>query len=531
MGFSCSNKNDKLNVLPQTIVDTEFLRDIGLSNINNVKTNVIVCPEIFHSPEFYVNGATELVSGLTSTLTGCTTGTTAVYNLTYTPNFNVDFVITGGTDYTGYTGNFCYKVFSDNQFNVDGPFRSLVNGSEFINNCFAFSAITSTTLTQQFSNSNLSTTWGQYMVRPYYTFITQECVTGMEFNSWDSMVQVNTFNPESDFYFITVVDPPTPKLQGPSVTPPIPGFISDVILFNGVTTNPTGPQAINNELNYFNLIAVPSNIDSVIVFVNGVAITPQLDYKLYNYGGAYVPPTLVFQGVEIKSTDWIVAYYPTGPQPTNFNSNGWSVESFLVNTSNFVVNIGDPGLGSNYVNFNTITGKQEIYTKADIVQNDTPILFINGTQLAYGHQYFLSSTQPNRIILNEELIHVGDIVSIFYDAFILETSDYGSLSEPRITISWFVPGALPSNVVGEFIVNVYDDDDIFNTILYQQKVDFTSNLGNYSVTIDNLSLNIDYRFEIIYRTVYTAYMNNEIITCSRVEGHFNTKGPIINNTY
>jgi hypothetical protein len=262
--------------------------------------------------------------------------------------------------------------------------------------------------------------------------------------------------------------------------------------------------------------------------VNGVAVTPFKDYKLFEYGGFGVPPTLVFQGVEIKNTDWIVAYYPIGDQTSNFNNAGWSVETFLVDTSNFVVNIGNPGLGTNYLNFNTITGRQEIFLKADI-GNGTPVLFVNGVELVYGRQYYLSTTISNRLILNEALIHIGDIISIFYNASILETNDYGSLLEPNFTITWFTPGGL-NEIDGKFFVNVYDKDDASNTIMYQQTIDYVSDQSSYTVTINNLALDIDYRFEVIFETTYIAYLNNKVVTCSQIEGYFNTKGTI-NYTY
>ena len=527
MGFSCINKNGELIVSPETIQDTNLLRSLGLSNVNNINTDVTFCTEVFEGPQYYVTGTTILVTGLTQTLTGCTTGTTAIYNLTYTPEFDISFILTGGTEYTGYTGNFCYKIFSDNQFSVDGPIRGLVNSTEFINNCFAFSAITSTTLTQEFLEGSLSRTWGQYMIRPYYTFASKECSPGLYFDTWNSTTQLNLIS-DADYYFMTVVDPPIPQLEGPTSFPPQLGFITDVILRDGITTNPTGPQAINGELNYFNLSFGPTSLDSVLVFVNGVALTPFNDYKLFNYGGFGVPPTLVFQGVEIKSTDWIVAYYPFGGQTGNFNNNGWSVENFLVDVSNFVVNIGNPGLGTNYLNFNTITGRQEIFLKADI-GTGTPILFINGVELVYGQQYFLSTSISNRLILNDNIIHTGDIISIFYNAIILTTNDYGSLLDSNFTVTWFTPGGL-DKIMGKFFVNVYDEDDLSNTILYQKTVDYVSDTSSYTVTINNLALNINYRFEVIFETTYTAYKNNEVVTCSQVEGHFNTKGTI-NYTY
>ena len=117
MGFLCIKNKNKIVVSQAELKETEFLRSIGLSNVYNLKPEINVCSEVFHSPEYYVSGTTTgLVTGLTATLTGCTTGATGIYNLTYTPDFNVNFIITGSTDFIDYTGNFSYKVFTDKNF-------------------------------------------------------------------------------------------------------------------------------------------------------------------------------------------------------------------------------------------------------------------------------------------------------------------------------------------------------------------------------------------------------------------------------
>jgi len=181
MGFLCNIRETKKNVSQEIVKETTFLRDIGLDSINNVNTEINFCQEIFKNPLFTVTGATILSSGLTETLTGCTyspssgaTGTTVVegfYNLDVTPDFIVDFFIeSSAPDYTGYTGNFCYKIFSEQNFVPTTATRGMISGSEIIDKCVAFSAITSTTISQFFEEGSLRKTWSQYLIRPYFTF-------------------------------------------------------------------------------------------------------------------------------------------------------------------------------------------------------------------------------------------------------------------------------------------------------------------------------------------------------------------------
>lgn len=528
MGFLCTIKGDTKIVSQDVVKDVNFLRDIGLDNVYNLNPEIIMCPEVFRSPEFYVNGAVKLVSGMTTTLTGCTTGTTvAVYNLDYTPDFNVNFIITGSTDYTGYTGSFCYKVFSNERFVVSSPISGFIKGTESVDTCVTFSAITSTTITQQFLEGGLPKTWAQYLIRPYYTFTTKNCSPGLEFNTWNA-VQLNIFQTDSDYYFMTVINPPTPILAPPG-TQPIPNysFIQDNLLINGVAGQ-RGPQAINDTLNYFMLRAVPAA--DIMVFVNGVKMSFGYDYKLLSKGFG-VPPLVVFQ-FPIERTDWITANYLVGATNPLLNSDfsNWFIDTFKVDT--ILVNT-NPGY-VNAVNSNTITQKQEIYLTQPIDPNNAIFLTINGVEMVENQQFFKSTSQDNRIILtNIAPIILSDVISILAVSpnFIFGGNDYGSIPKPEFTIQWSVPSVLPTNVTGRFVVQVFAKNDPLNTVLYQQLVPFEDGQSHYTTTITSIALNQYYRFRVTYESTYRAYLNNEVLTCSNSEGYFDTKNEYINNTY
>ena len=529
MGFSCINKNGELIVSPETIQDTNLLRSLGLSNVNNINTDVTFCTEVFEGPQYYVTGTTILVTGLTQTLTGCTTGTTAIYNLTYTPEFDISFILTGGTEYTGYTGNFCYKIFSDNQFSVDGPIRGLINGTEFINNCFAFSAITSTTLTQEFLEGSLSRTWGQYMIRPYYTFASKECSPGLYFDTWNSTTQLNLIS-DADYYFMTVINPPTPLLPGlngggvPNNT-----FIQDILLFNGIAV-PMGPSAINRTLNNFILKTIPAYPD-IFIYVNGVKMAQGYDYTVL-YRNLLTPPEVVFN-MEIKTTDWIVANYFTGiPSPTiNYNNTGWFVDTFIVDSILVDANVGYV----NEVNSNTISGNLEIYTTRAINPNNAIYVSVNGVEMVQDREFYLSTTKDNRLIWDKTYanpIIIGDVISIFTLSSNITNGiqNYGSLPQNSFTINWSVPSELPNNVTGKFLIQFFEVDDVTNTVLFQQETPFINGQSNYEATTI-LQSGKYYRFKITYITEYTAYLNNIITTCSFSEGLVDTDNQYNIQTY
>ena len=76
MGFLCTNRQNSKNVSQKDLANEKFLRDNGLSNVYNVNPDLNLCLEDFYGPQYYLDGATKLVSGLTASLSACTTGTT-----------------------------------------------------------------------------------------------------------------------------------------------------------------------------------------------------------------------------------------------------------------------------------------------------------------------------------------------------------------------------------------------------------------------------------------------------------------------
>jgi len=578
MGFLCLNKDDKKNVDQNLLKEENFLRDIGLDNVYNVQTNLNVCSETFLSPNFYVSGATSLFT-LNTTNSGCTTDfttstvnykkcpsgytfsagtsgntcysisgittattsavtvvvtqTLATYNLDVTPDFNVTFNITGDTAYTAYTGNFCYKVFPKQYFNVDGINKVLNNGSESINNCVLFSDITGNTITQRFFSGNTPNTWNEYLIRPYYTFKSTKCNPGQNFNQWGSTTQLNQFNSETDFYFMTVVNPPKPELVGPSLQPlPNYNFIQDSLLTNGIP-GPQGPQAINNELNYFVLKTTPVS-QNIMLFLNGVKLTEGSDYNLIYYNGLLAPPVVEISIAPIKTTDWLVANYLVGqPNPLSGPLNQWFVNTIFVTGITIDIN---PGYVT-AINYNSTTGNQEMYLTQPINPNNAIFLTINGVEMVENQQFFKSTSIDNMIIFDKtysNLIITGDVVSVFTVSkdSIYGGNDYGQLETNEFTANWVVPTTIPENVTSTFKLQVtLKNDSGYTSVYYEKTLPFVTGVGNYNTNVTSIGLNNDYRFRVINEAVYNGYLNNKIKTCSSSEGFFSTTSGYINNTY
>jgi hypothetical protein len=570
MGFLCLNTKNKQNVPLETQEAEIVLRDIGLSNVYNVNTEVNLCLESFIGPQYYTSGITKLntltpntacttgfvynvlnfltcptgytisagttfcyyVSGSTTATTTATTNVIitdlANYNLDYTPNFNFKFIFTGDTSFTSYTGNFCYKIFPKQFFKDSSPISPLLPGQEFINKCIPFNEITGLTVTQSFSAfNNISKNWNEYLVRPYYTFNSKTC------NTWNSTNQTNLFNNNTDYYFATTINPPTPVLSGPAEGPRQEyNFLQDVLLANGLP-GPQGPQAINNQLNYFLLRELPVS-QNIMLFLNGVKLTEGSDYILIYYNGLLSPPVVEINIAPIKSTDWLVANYLVGPpNPLGGALNQWFVDTLLVTT---ITTDTNPG----YVlamNYNTITGNQEMYLTQPIDPDNAVFLTVNGVQMVEGQQFFKSTSIDNMLIFDNTYtnpIVIGDVVSVFTVSknAVLTSNDYGEIPTNQFTINWTVPTTIPTNVTSNFKVEVaLKSDSGYTSVYYQKTLPFISGVGDYSTTITSIALNNNYRFRVINEAVYAAYLNNKIKTCAHSEGFFSTTSRLINNTY
>jgi len=576
MGFLCLNRDSQTNVPETTQQNQNESRDLGLDNVFTVNTNVNICVESFTGPQYYVTGATKLesitpnsacttgfvssslntlvcpsgytisagtlfcyyVSGSTTATTSATTATItrtlAVYNLDSTPDFDVRFIFTGNTDFTGYTGNFCYKIFPKQFFKVSPPISIFLPGQESVNTCVPFEEITGLTVTQNFStSSNIPRTWNEYLIRPYYTFESATCDPGRSFNMWDITSQTNLFNNNTDYYFMTVINPPTPVLEGPQLEARQEiNFIQDVLLSNGLA-GPQGPQAINNQLNYFLLRELPIS-QNIMLFLNGVKLTEGSDYNLIFYNGLLAPPVVEITIAPIKSTDWLVANYLVGPpNPLSGPLNQWFVNTILVSTITTDVN---PGFVT-AINYNSTTGNQEMFLTQPFDPDNAIFLTVNGVEMVEGQQFFKSSSVSNKIIFDPAYMNpivIGDVVSVFTvsTSIVPILSNYGQLSTNQFTVTWSVPTVIPTNITSNFRVQLaLESDSGYTSVIYQTVLPFITGVGNYTHTITSIPLNNNYRFRVINEAVYTAYLNNKIKTCSISEGFFSTTSRAINNTY
>jgi hypothetical protein len=518
MGFLCKIEEDKY-------LDNPLYRDLALSNIYNVNNETNFCLESFNGPTYYISGATKPITGNTSPCSGTPTNCYAVYNLSEIDDFNLDFVFTGSTDYTGYTGQFCYRLYNRNNFKLGEPSKTLNKQIPNYINCIDFSAITSSTLTQILGITDLPITDTDYMLRSYYNFTPKQC-SNNTINGWDTSVQLDNFNIESnlDWYFITVTNPPTPGL----VT------TSDIVLddFSLIQETILG-QDYNN---FFNLENYPIN-NEINLYLNGIRLTQDIDYSLDTTSFPSATPVVEILNASIEDKDIITIVYLVGSQSFLTNegvsrNDFFEIDTFFV--TGFTTNVTASTV--NIVNNNTIKNTQEVFLTNDFDDDSNVIVVVNGVKLTEDIEYYKSSTTKNKIIFNPNFstINIGDILSFWYFKTTLgDNTDLGTLDKDSVAISWLVDD-LPQPDVnnGYFTIQVTETSDInWSSLFFQDEIIYLPGLEGYNVVVNNLTANEDYKFRIIFNKVYKNILNEEIITSSELNGLFNTKNDKINYGY
>jgi hypothetical protein len=108
----------------------------------------------------------------------------------------------------------------------------------------------------------------------------------------------------------------------------------------------------------------------------------------------------------------------------------------------------------------------------DIVVN------LNGVTLANNIDYYLSTSNPKRIILEGNLV-VGDILNLYY---VSNTDAQGDIDTTSIGVNWSIDTP-PQLVNGEFIVELADDEN-FTNIITTGKTDYVVGSTNYAITLN-----------------------------------------------
>ena len=151
---------------------------------------------------------------------------------------------------------------------------------------------------------------------------------------------------------------------------------------------------------------------------------------------------------------------------------------------NKVIDIASPitsgatgGQGSNDVYYNTTTNKFELFVDTTPISENDIMVTINGAILANKIDYYQSTSDLKRIILEGNLV-IGDIVNVYYNGI---TNLAENITTPTPSVSWTITTP-PTTNDGVFVIEV-STGSTFSTIVSSAETKYSVGEIAYYSTI------------------------------------------------
>ena len=415
--------------------------NMGVRNkdILNVNMSSDIC--VFQSPLFSVSGASKLDCS-----TGATSGTSYIISAD-TQSIPLTFDFTANTQtFLDTNSTFKFDLYQYNQ-----SLTAFTNNSVYESDSITYSAFSATNMTTFNVPSSALTLDGEFIIKGSYNFGVCTDFLNRLGKVIDTIVYLNGtefgfYDDNLDYYFIAVKEADTPIFTQNS---------SNVVSVNHLTQQVILPEE------GISTIIIPSRIiGAFILTFNGSVLAPNLDYT---FSGNVVT---LFE--ETVSDDTITITYTT--------TGGNNLTSDTIDIINPIVSGVTDGQGSNVSYFNTTTGKYEIYTSVTPATGNDIIVMINGATLANGIDYYQSTSNPKRIILEGTII-VDDVIVIVYFPLI---STINGLNTSTPTVSWSI--ANPPTMNNGYFNFLVSNDNLFSSTYYTTNINYITGVTLYDVT-------------------------------------------------
>jgi hypothetical protein len=415
-------------------------------NFNNFNMSSDMC--VFNNPLYNISGATK-IDCTGSTVTGATyiiSANTQTIPLTF------DFTANTQT-FIDTNANFRYQIYKYE--NILDIFNGIpVYKSETLQ----YSAFSATNTTTQYIPSSGVTIDGDYMIKGFYQFsactdFLKRLGKGVDTINYIYGDQYGIYDKNLDYYFVAIKQAE------------IPNFVNNGT--NDSASN-TLTQSVILPASGIQYIPKPPNIGNFILTLNGLVLANDLDYS---YSGDVV----TLNG--LTADDDIITFIYTSAGGPNLISDNIDIATSIVSGSS-------NNQGSNLAYFNTTSGKYEIYTSVTPSQLNDIIVMLNGVTLANNIDFYQSTTNTKRIILEGD-IFVGDIITIVYFP---ANSTVNGLNTNTPIVSWSIT-ELPQKDNGYFSLEVstantftnfyYSGNSIYNTssVFYSDSFIATGTVG------------------------------------------------------
>lgn len=416
-------------------------------DIFNVNMSSDMC--IFNQPLFNVIGASKI------DCTGSTTPTSYIISAT-TETIPLTFEFTGNTDsFANNSSDFKFEVYKYDE-KVSGFSTTAVYKSDYI----SYSAFSGTFETIQEIPSTSLGLDGEYLIKGYYKFpactkYLNNLTKTIDTVNYIGGSQYGIYDKELDFHFIAINKAETPNFNSDPSNNLQPNSLSQNIIL--VSDN------LEDNLNTLidkRTVILPSTVNGDFIFtLNGLTLAKDLDFT--------VSGSVITLEENTEPGDIITITYTTTSNTNNLLGDS-------INIGSQIISGATDGQGSNIVYYNTDTNKYEVYTSVTPLDFNTVIVMVNGITIANGVDYYQSTSNKKRIILEGEIM-VGDIITIVYFPVIGVAKGLNT-NTPNITWSITTP---PTKNNGLFTLEVGTDKD-FTNMYYTGYTPYVLNEITYS---------------------------------------------------
>jgi len=451
LGYTYSNTGTTY-----TILQPSNELKLTLSTYLNV---IEYCPLTGSSSGNTFTGSCETIDDVVDLdFSGLTSGDTMVYIIDSQTGITLDFIFTANTESfsNDSKSKFKFEIYKYNT-NLKGFNAPSVYASKSVD-WKTLSATSATTMTIPVNNLLID---GEYILKGYYEYnIATEMALLLNKQSDTSIFKYGDgygiYDSKNDYYFVTLRNPATPKIRLGSVnTLAINAFsVNSFELSNGQTD-----------------VIMPSANGDYIVSLNGLTLAIDYDYVLSGVtNGAEVIQYITLLEPALDGDIMTIAF--------STNDTGSTLRVDTYDIQNEIPSGPNNNQGSNKVYYNTTTNKYELYTTMEPSNNNDVAITLNGMTLANKIDYYQSSSNIYRLILEGDIM-VGDIINIYYNSL---TQVQGNISNPSPSISWDIDPA-PIDLSGNFTVELATDEN-FNNIVNSAITQYTIGVTGYSTKIN-----------------------------------------------
>jgi len=332
---------------------------------------------------------------------------------------------------------------------------------------------------------------GEFLIKSYWqydvnTFLAkQQQVRKNSVDTYKRGILYGLYYPETDWYFISLFEAEKPLFNN-SVAPAPPSI--DTLVVQTVFTNSGTTQYVVNGLS------------DPIVSYNGSVLAKGIEYSANTTASTpYVQ--LLFTPLDKQILTY--AYVDNGTS-SNLYGDVYTITSPIVSGSTGTETTNDR------VFYNTTENKYEIYLISSPASDI--VLSINGSILSNNIEYYSSTSNDRRIILQESL-NVGDIIEAFY---VPNSSINGLVPTNTPNISWSINSS-PLSVNGKFTIEFTDPSDInFQNIQYSGVTDYVVGEKTYKalVTLTNAVAGDKFIYRVKNEKFYTPIIGEVIYSYS-----------------